>query len=187
MKRKITIQDPDFGRIELPDIAPTGQAEWNRMRARIRKKLVEKIVFQVGTGYPCPDCGQKELRAAEDLSMEIVRGATVVMVVNLHGARCRRCGTEILEPRETLRLDAIAGVASEPDEIVRVTTIGRGTLGTYWPKDVERKMDLKPGTRLTLRYLSRSSALLRVSRDGTRSPSRRDPSSKPSRGVPVKK
>ncbi len=58
-------------------------------------------------------------------------------------------------------------------ESIRVSRIGRGTLGTYWPKPIERRLGLKPGTRMEMQFLGPTTALLRVQRAPAKARSKR--------------
>jgi hypothetical protein len=42
-----------------------------------------------------------------------------------------------------------------------VSRIGSGTLGTYWPKDVERVLNLSPDKRAFIEIIDRDAVLVR--------------------------
>lgn len=170
-KKKYTIHDPDFGLIEIPEPPPMSDKDWNAMRARIRRRLLRDTVYKAGETYTCPECRKRTLVAASDLNVELLRGRNVVIFSNLKGARCGNCNAEALEPREIVRLEDAADDLAQADEEARVTRIGKGTVGTYWPKAVERRLKLKPGDHLVIRLLTSSSALMRVEHAGSARPS----------------
>lgn len=54
------------------------------------------------------------------------------------------------------------GVGFHPDYRAKVSRIGKGTVGTYWPKDVERLLGLRPDQRIYIEILGPDTALLRL-------------------------
>ena len=172
------IQDPDVGPIQLPETLPESRRQQNLLRKRIREKILKQVAYRKGRKYDCPECGRAAMESVSDLSVDLLRGSSVVVVTNLAGARCTHCGAEALEPREIVHLDDLVDDLAQPDEVARVTRIGKGTVGTYWPKAVERELGLEPGDALAVRLLTRSTALIRVERRGASRSSRRKPPSK---------
>lgn len=166
MKQKPTIiDDPELGRIKVPSSPPVSTPRWNAMRARIRAKLTENTAYEEGKQYRCGSCGRLEVRAATDLQQEFEKDGQIVVVANLRGARCHSCGAQALEPSDIMVLDDLAQTLAQPPEHASVTRIGRGTVGTYWPKGVERGLDLRPGDRMQVRVLTPSSALILIEHD----------------------
>lgn len=170
MKNKIRVHDPDLGVIYLPKTKDMSPAAAETLRRRIRKRLLDQRVYRAGSSYVCGNCLRQEVEAADDLSVELIRGEAIVVVMNLHGGRCRHCGAEHLEPRDMVRLDDLIDDLSTPEEEASISRIGRGTLGTYWPKAVERGLELEPGDQLKVKMLTRSSALVRIERNAAGKP-----------------
>jgi len=162
-KRTIVVRDPDFGPIELP-VEELSEAQWNLTRERIRARLMKSVLWKPGRIYECPECHRRAFAAAQDLVQEVRRADKVVILKNLHGARCSQCGFRVLDGREELRIDDEYERMSASRHEAAVSRVGRGTLGTYWPKAVERSLELKPGTRLEVDVLAPDSAMIRVVR-----------------------
>ena len=161
MKRKPTLRDPDLGVITLPE-APKSPQYWNKMRQRIRERLTRARLWEEGSRHPCPECGARSFTGSNELTQEFRRGRRIIVMRNLTGARCASCGFQMLEPREHLTIDDELEILTGAHHDVGVSRVGRGTLGTYWPKGLERELRLRAGTRLRVQVLSPSSALLEV-------------------------
>lgn len=181
MKAKtFIVNDPDFGPVDLPAV-PVRRSDWNKFRQRLHAKLKAASPWKPGVAYRCGQCGERALFASSDLTQEVRRGQTLVVLRNLRGAECRSCGAGLLDLAEALRIDAEFDAIDSSPSPARVSRVGRGTVGTYWPKAIERAVGLRPGTRLTIHVLSPKSLLLHVGRRRTSSRAPRQVS-KPRRG-----
>lgn len=159
---KKTFQDPDLGSIELPDLPPFSQTGWERSVEDTRRILRGRRHWKTGQTYVCPSCGKRALVGRDDLSHEEPRGKAILVYRRLKGARCTHCDAQLLEASEVLDIEEEAGVGFHPDYQAKVTRIGKGTLGTYWPKDVERLLRLRPDLRVYIEILSPDAALIRL-------------------------
>ena len=165
MKRKtVTIQGPEVGLIELPVDPPMSPETTNRLRERIRRQYQKQQRYRPGVKRFCIDCRTETVEFATNLNATMKQGRNLAMFRNLRGGRCSTCGGEYLETSELIRIEDEAEMLVGPSESARVTSIGRGTLGTYWPKPVERGLKLHAGDRLQVKMLGPSTALLEVLR-----------------------
>ena len=170
MKRKtIAIQDPDLGLIELPDDPPMSPEAANRLRERIRRQYQKQQRYRPGVHRYCTDCRTETVEYATDLSATMKQGRNLAMFRNLRGGRCTTCGGEYIETSELIRIEDEAEILMGAPEPARVTSIGRGTLGTYWPKPIERGLKLRAGDRFQVKMLGPSTALLEVLRPARKS------------------
>lgn len=80
---------------------------------------------------------------------------------HLHGARCARCSFQVLEASDQFAIEQEAGTTFHPDYEAKVSRIGSGTLGTYWPKDVERVMHLAPHDKAFIHVVAHDTAVVR--------------------------
>lgn len=163
--RSVLVNDPDFGSVAVRAI-PVRRTEWNAFRERIRRKLAASSLWRPGVSYRCPSCGARALHASSDITQEVRRGSTLVVLRNLKGAQCRECHYGLLDLAEALRIDDEFDQLEGPAVPARVSAVGRGTVGTYWPKAIERALRLQPGRSLTIRVLSPSSILVHVGEVG---------------------
>lgn len=156
-----TIDDPDFGEIEVPEryIPPE---EWEE-RVQAARETIEEAdrLWPDGEVHECPECGEETFEGRSDLTVRVTRGPHVVSFRHLHGAECTSCGAATLEPYEALAVEDEAGLGFHPDYEASVSRIGSGTLGTYWPKDVERVLDLHPDKKAFIEVVDRDTVLVR--------------------------
>jgi YgiT-type zinc finger domain-containing protein len=153
------IEDPDFGEVELPP--PPSKEEYQRLLQQTREARQKARFWPLGTTHACPQCGERKFVGREDLSYEVANQGRVIIFRHLHGARCEACHAQALEPDELVRIEAEAGVGILADYEAKVSNIGSGTVGTYWPKDVVRIMGLRPDKKAFIVVLDRNTMLLR--------------------------
>lgn len=176
---KRQIIDPDLGLIAVPP-PPEREASEALVEDQRRAFAARSRLWPDGAVAECPSCGRKAFVGRNDLSHEVARPAGVVVFRHLHGAKCSHCGAQSLEPWELMQIDDEVGPGQVGDYEAKVSNIGTGTVGTYWPKDVVRVMNLRPDTRVFIQILDRETALVRfvrgrggASRRGTRRKSAR--------------
>ncbi|MCA1810492.1 MAG: hypothetical protein LC623_00585 [Halobacteriales archaeon] len=116
--------------------------------------------FPPGIVRKCPVCSKKALESRDDLLREVIVGAMALIHHNLHGARCKSCKTEFLEAYEDLALEEGSPLRALTDYQARVTSVSGKNLGTYWPKDVVRVMDLHSQDALRVQVLDPDTMLI---------------------------
>lgn len=179
------VEDPEFGAIEVPQ--PPARQEFERV-ARAMEDASRGVRFwPAGSVSECPRCGEARFVGRDDLSHEVPRPGGVIVFLHLRGARCEACEAQSLEPDDLVRLEAEAGVAIVADYEAKVSSIGSGTVGTYWPKDVVRLLGLTPGKRAFIMVLDRDTALVKFRRASAKTtPQGRTKKSPPGRRPPAK-
>jgi len=153
------IEDPDFGVIELPKEYLDADALDERLDT-IREAFDERL-WPEGETFACPRCGERTFEGRSDLAYRSTEGRHVVSFRHLHGASCTNCGAKTLEPYEQIAVEDEADIGLHPDYEASVSRIGSGTLGTYWPKDVERVLNLSPDKRAFIEIIDRDAVLVR--------------------------
>jgi hypothetical protein len=116
--------------------------------------------FPAGGLRRCPNCGKRALESREDLIRETVVGAMALIHHNLHGARCRSCSAEFLEAYEEIALEEAGSARSLPDYEAKVTRVSGRNLGTYWPRDIVRVMQLHKEDALHVQVLDQDTMIL---------------------------
>jgi YgiT-type zinc finger domain-containing protein len=144
-----------------PDTYPSPR-EWAEALLALRMRLMKQRprAFPPGTVRKCPVCGKKTLESREDLLRETIVGSMALIHHNLHGARCRSCDTEFLEAYEELALEEAGAARKLTDYQARVTSVSGKNLGTYWPKDIVRVMDLHSQDALHVQVLDRDTMII---------------------------
>lgn len=142
--------DPDA----KDDTFPTPH-EWAEATRALRDRLMDARprAFPRGEVRSCPVCEKQALEGRDDLVRETVVGAIVLVSHNLHGARCAHCGAEFLESYEEIALEEAGPERRLTDYQAKVTSVSGRNLGTYWPKDVVRVMDLHNQDALRVQVL----------------------------------
>jgi DNA-directed RNA polymerase subunit RPC12/RpoP len=143
------------------DRPPTG-AETRQGKQAMLEAMRSERLWPEGSRHTCPDCRSRTLRGRSDLHVQVARANTVHVFRHLHGAKCNRCGAQVLEPYEDIAIEGELVDLFVADYEAKVTNIGSNTVGTYWPKDVQRLAGLRKGRRLRIQVLDRDTLLLRV-------------------------
>jgi YgiT-type zinc finger domain-containing protein len=159
--RTVTFEDPDFGAIEVPESKFPTREEWQDRIGRYREAIKGQRIWPAGSVSECPQCRKSALVGSNELVHRVVRPGNVQTFRNLRGAKCSACGSQFFEPEETIAVEDAVGVGVMADFEAKVSNIGSGTLGTYWPKDVVRVMDLEPGRPAFIQILDKDTALVR--------------------------
>lgn len=141
---------------------PTLDAWFQAMR-KTRDRLINERprAFPPGSKRKCPECEKRTLESREDLMRETTVGAVVILHHNLHGARCTHCKTEFLESYEEIALEEHGPPKGLADYQAKVTSVSGRNLGTYWPKDVVRVMDLHNKDGLRVQILDADTMVIR--------------------------
>lgn len=145
----------------MPEAPKRGEAdyptsrEWFQAAFDLRNRLMKERprAFPPGSVRKCPSCGKRALESRDDLVREAVVGAMALVHHNLHGARCRSCRTEFLEAYEEIALEEAGPPRNLPDYEAKVTSVSGRNLGTYWPRDIVRVMDLHKEDALHVQVL----------------------------------
>ncbi len=156
----IQIDDPDFGPINLK---PTTEKAWESASKEIEDALGARRHWPAGTTHACPRCRRELLVGSDTLRYQTVDGqGHVHTFYNLRGGHCSGCGLDILEPADLIEVEKTVRIGFTPIFSGKVSRVGRGTLGTYWSRDVERNLGLHAGDRLDVELIGRDSMLVRV-------------------------
>lgn len=161
MKKRIV--DPDFGEFDIEGPVPTRE-EFERTARRISEAARSFRAWPPGAVAACPNCGQRAFVGRDDLSHEVAKRDGLLVFRHLRGARCESCGVQSLEAEDLVAVEQEAGVELVADYEAKVSNIGSGTVGTYWPKDVVRVMRLGPNRRLFIKVIDADTALVKVDR-----------------------
>ena len=158
--KPIKFNDPDVGPMKAPP--PPSKEELNRLQKKIRDAAFKRRFFRPGQLYRCDICGKKTFEGRTDVSLDVVRRGTVYVFRNLHGAVCRACGAKTVESYEMYNIDDHILTGYRTAFEASVTNVGKGAVGTYWPKDVQRLLGLRAKRRIEIEVLTPELALIRV-------------------------
>jgi len=150
--------------IPMPPAPPYGLTpqEESDLRKRVQSAIAKRQ-WGPGRTYRCPSCQTKSLKGTDQLQLEVSRPGMLVVYPALRGAECAKCHAKFVEPSEMALLDqGPLGPQWMPDFALKVSRIGRGTLGTYWTKEIERNLHLSKDTRLRAQLLNSRQVLITV-------------------------
>ena len=153
------VKDPEFGVIIAPQ--PPSKEEFDRDARLVREALLRIRHWPRGIVSRCPGCDRDTFVGRDDLEFTVGRPGGVVIFRHLQGARCDSCGSQVLEPGDLVRVEGEAATGVVSDYEAKVSRIGSGTLGTYWPRDVVRNMGLAPDKKAFIQVLDHETALIR--------------------------
>lgn len=153
--------DDDY---DVPDAPPLQMTEAQIAKAKgaIREHYAKRY-WQPGVKHQCPMCGHKTLQARDDLSCEVPRGTTLVIYRNLRGAVCSHCTARFVEVADTLAIEDDVQNSWRANFETKITTIGRDSLGTYWPRDVVRNTGMKKDLVVKVEIIDPKTLVLHLS------------------------
>lgn len=154
----------DADEVPMPDLPPYGlsQEQEASLRDQVRGAIAKRR-WRPGQPYVCHSCGQKSLVGTDRLNLQVQREGMLVVYPALRGAQCGKCHAKFVEPSEMALLEqGPLGPQWMPQFDLKVSSIGRGTLGTYWTKEIERNLHLRKDTRLRAQLLNPKQVLITV-------------------------
>lgn len=135
--------------------------EYERVGREALDAMRRRRLWPKGSIAKCASCGKKAVVGRDDLHLDVPRMGVVMAFRNLQGGKCEACGAQFLEPAQAIELEDQIGVGTLSDYEAKVSKMGSGSLGTYWPRDVVRNMHLEPDTRAFIQVLDRDTAIVR--------------------------
>ena len=160
MTGKRVVDDPDFGPIEVAT-GPLSDTKWKATGDKVVAAMERTRLFPEGTIRACPVCKEKAFEGRNDLVLQFVRGERVLTFRRVHGGRCGSCRAQIVEPYEALALDDEAVPSLRGNYESKVAKVGGGSLGMYWPRDIQRLLGLKADRKAFIEVLDKDSVLVR--------------------------
>lgn len=144
---------------------PPTQEEWDAVGRELDEKEWPDL-YPVGSVSRCPECGAEAFEGRDGLDLEVTYKGVVHYFHDLKGVRCRACGAQSLDMPEMFRVEKRLGMdpnhfPPQVDFEAKVAQFGSGSLGTYWPKDIRRIMNLKPGQRAHICVVDKNAVLVR--------------------------
>jgi hypothetical protein len=147
--------------VRAPHALPT-PAQVQAGKDALLRRMRGQRLWPAGKTFKCPGCGNRTLKGSDDVHVEVVRDNMVHAFRHMHGAMCSSCPVIVLEPYDAIGVEDQVGMPFVSDYEAKVTNIGTGTVGTYWPKDVQRIMGLRKGRRMQVQLVDQDTMLIRV-------------------------
>ncbi len=102
----------------------------------------------------CPSCGTASMSYADDLMFEVVLAGERIVISNLIGLKCSKCGEVAFDANSTKIIEHYTAGKPVGGYECKVSTVGGGKIGMYFPKDVLRVMKVSKSDRAILTPLS---------------------------------
>lgn len=119
-------------------------------------KSKPKTPLRLVEGLACPVCEKGKLVLAHDLTVDWAQNGERIVVGNLTGFRCTNCGREFFDA-EGARIISRYIDRSRPrgGYTAKISSLGGGKLGVYFPQDLLRNIDLSKSDHVQLYPISR--------------------------------
>lgn len=147
---------------EKPDedkIPEVSEEEARKATVELEKQKTGKKGEEKVGDIECPECGGT-MHPSDDLTFDVNLPEGRLIIPNLSGHKCERCGDEYYDPESSDIIDRhTAGKVTGGHE-AKITTVGGGKLGIYFPKDVLRDMDIKSKEKVIIKPISRKKAIM---------------------------
>ncbi len=155
---------PEADDVPVPGLPPYDMTPDQEVALRERvQAAIDKRQWEPGRTYSCPACKSKSLKGTDQLNLQASRDGMLVVYPSLRGAECGTCHAKFVEPMEMALLEqGPLGPHWMPQFDLKVSSIGRGTLGTYWTKEIERNLHLHKGVKLRAQLLNPRQVLITV-------------------------
>ncbi len=152
-------------KIEIPENIPTITPEMMEKTAiEIAKRRAGRKESSVKgiKDIKCSACGNNTMNYAEDLTFEVVLAGERIVIPNLTGLKCSKCGEVSFDANSTEIIEKYtAGRACGGYEL-KISTVGGGKIGMYFPKDILRVMKINKSEKAILTPLSRRKMIIEL-------------------------
>ncbi len=110
----------------------------------------------------CPSCGNNTMSYSDDLTFEVVLADERIIIPNLTSLKCSKCGEVAFDASSTKIIKKYTtGKPTEGYEL-KISTVGGGKIGMYFPKDVLRVMKISKSEKAILTPLSNRKMIIEL-------------------------
>ena len=102
----------------------------------------------------CPSCGNSTMSYAGDLTFDVTLTGERIVIPNLTGLKCSKCGEVAFDANSTKIIEKYTADKPVGGYEFKVSTVGGGKIGMYFPKDVLRVMKISRSDKAILTPLS---------------------------------
>lgn len=102
----------------------------------------------------CPSCGNSTMSYADDLTFDVTLTGERIVIPNLTGLKCIRCSDEAFDANSTKIIEHYTAGKPVGGYECKVSTVGGGKIGMYFPRDVLRVMKVSKSDKAILTPLS---------------------------------
>jgi YgiT-type zinc finger domain-containing protein len=102
----------------------------------------------------CPSCGIASMGFLNDLVFDVTLAGERMVIPNLTGLKCTKCGEQAFDPKSTKIIDKYTANRPIGGYECNISTVGGGKIGIYFPKDILRVMKINTNEKAVLTPLS---------------------------------
>lgn len=155
--KKEGIEIPDNIPVITPEMMEKTAIEIAKRRADKRESPIKNI-----KDIMCSSCSSDTMSYSEDLTFEVVLAGERIVIPNLTGLKCSKCGEVAFDTKSTKIIEKYtAGRASGGYEL-KISTVGGGKIGLYFPKDIIRVMKINKSEKAILTPLSKRKMIIEL-------------------------
>lgn len=144
------------------DQIPKATDEEIRKTASEVKKQETKTADEEKVGdIECPECGGT-MHPSDDLTFDVTLPEGRLIIPNLSGHKCEQCKDKYYDSESSDIIDKYTAGRVSGGHEVKITTVGGGKLGIYFPKDVLRDMEIESKKKVIIKPISRRKAVLEL-------------------------
>lgn len=103
----------------------------------------------------CPSCGNSTMSYVDDLTFDVTLTGERIVIPNLTGLKCSICGEVAFDANSTKIIEKYTADRPAGGYELKVSTVGGGKIGLYFPKDVLRTMKIIKNDKAILTPLSK--------------------------------
>lgn len=155
-KEKMEIK-PENIPIITPEMMEKTAIEIAKRRASRKESPIKGV-----KDIECPSCGTASMSYADDLTFEVVLAGERIVIPNLTGLKCSKCGEVAFDANSTEIIENYTAGKPVGGYECRVSTVGGGKVGMYFPKDVLRVMKISKSDKAILTPLSNRKMMIEL-------------------------
>ncbi len=113
-------------------------------------------------GIKCPSCGNNNMSYADDLTFDVTLTGERMVIPNLTGLKCSKCGEVAFDANSTKIIEKYTIDKPSGGYELKVSTVGGGKIGMYFPRDVLRVMNISKSDKAILIPLSKRKMIIEL-------------------------
>ncbi len=147
--RKEKTEIPENIQVITHEMMEKTAVEITKRRAGKKESRLEGVKDVV-----CPSCGNDSMSFADDLIFDVTLAGERIVIPNLTGLKCGKCGEEAFDARSTKIIEKYTAGGPIGGYECNVSTVGGGKIGLYFPRDILRVMKISKSDKAILTPLS---------------------------------
>jgi YgiT-type zinc finger domain-containing protein len=155
--KKERTEIPENIPIITPEMMEKTAIEIAKNRAGRKESPVKRI-----KDIKCPSCGSDMMSYAQDLTFEVVLAGERIVIPNLTGLKCSKCGEVTFDANSTKIIEKYTSGRAGGGYELKISTVGGGKIGMYFPKDILRVMEINKSEKAILTPLSKRKMIIEL-------------------------